>query len=222
MNPYKNKLKHAIVLGTILFLLLLGTGLKFPLIKKDFELIPKSSGYWELDYIYVNDAFGTAHRAHASTTIVADFFEDRICGYLIQSELVNADKVLQNAERPFTAIMGGAKVSDKILLIEQMLEKVDNLLIGGGMSYTFAVAQGGNVGNSLLEADKVDLCKDLIRKAQEKGAGFETDTNKITIIGQEDNVESLPLLEKWEVAQQILNRVEALMERSFSNYVRSV
>jgi len=119
--------------------------------------------------VYVNDAFGTAHRAHASTAIVAEFFEDKICGYLIQAELVNADKVLKNAEKPFTAIMGGAKVSDKILLIEQMLDKVDNLIIGGGMSYTFSFAQGGKVGNSLLEADKVDLCKDLLRKAEEKG-----------------------------------------------------
>ena len=119
--------------------------------------------------VYVNDAFGTAHRAHASTAIVADFFDDKICGYLIQAELVNADKVLKNPERPFTAIMGGAKVSDKILLIEQMLDKVDNLIIGGGMSYTFAVAKGGAVGNSLLEADKVDLCKDLLKKAEDKG-----------------------------------------------------
>jgi len=119
--------------------------------------------------VYVNDAFGTAHRAHASTAIVAEFFDDKICGYLIQAELVNADKVLKNPERPFTAIMGGAKVSDKILLIEQMLEKVDNIIIGGGMSYTFAVAKGGTVGNSLLEAEKVDLCKDLLKKAEAKG-----------------------------------------------------
>lgn len=119
--------------------------------------------------VYVNDAFGTAHRAHASTAVVAEFFDDKICGYLIQAELVNADKVLKNPEKPFTAIMGGAKVSDKILLIEQMLDKVDNLIIGGGMSYTFAVAQGGTVGNSLLEEDKVDLCKELLKKAEVKG-----------------------------------------------------
>ena len=143
--------------------------------------------------VYVNDAFGTAHRAHASTAIVADFFEDKICGYLIQAELVNADKVLKNPERPFTAIMGGAKVSDKILLIEQMLEKVDNLIIGGGMSYTFAVAKGGTVGNSLLEADKVDLCKALLEKAEAKGVklilpvdtviadDFNNDANKKTV-----------------------------------------
>ena len=119
--------------------------------------------------VYVNDAFGTAHRAHASTAIVAEFFKDKICGYLIQAELENADKVLKNPQRPFTAIMGGAKVSDKILLIEQMLEKVDNLIIGGGMSYTFAVAMGGKVGNSLLEEDKVELCRELLKKAEVKG-----------------------------------------------------
>lgn len=122
--------------------------------------------------VYVNDAFGTAHRAHASTAIVAEYFQDKICGYLILAELVNADKVLKNPDRPFTAIMGGAKVSDKILLIEKMLEKVDNLIIGGGMSYTFAVAAGGKVGNSLLEADKVDLCKELVSKAREKGVNL--------------------------------------------------
>ena len=134
--------------------------------KGDREFSEKLSKHGD---VYVNDAFGTAHRAHASTAIVADFFDDKICGYLIKAELVNADKVLKNPERPFTAIMGGAKVSDKILLIEQMLEKVDNLIIGGGMSYTFAVAKGGTVGNSLLEADKVDLCKDLLKKAEAKG-----------------------------------------------------
>jgi len=134
--------------------------------KGDREFSEKLSRHGD---VYVNDAFGTAHRAHASTAIVADFFKDKICGYLIQAELVNADKVLKNPDRPFTAIMGGAKVSDKILLIEEMLEKVDNLIIGGGMSYTFAVAQGGSVGNSLLEADKVELCRDLLKKAADKG-----------------------------------------------------
>lgn len=119
--------------------------------------------------VYVNDAFGTAHRAHASTAIVAEFFDDKICGYLIQAELENAKKVLEEPKRPFTAIMGGAKVSDKILIIERLLEKVDNLIIGGGMSYTFARAQGGSIGNSLLEEDKQDLTLELIKKAEEKG-----------------------------------------------------
>jgi phosphoglycerate kinase len=119
--------------------------------------------------VYVNDAFGTAHRAHASTTIVAQFFADKICGYVMQAELENADKVLEQAERPFTAIMGGAKISDKILIIERLLDKVDNLIIGGAMAYTFFKAQGGNTGNSLVEADKLDLALSLIEKAKAKG-----------------------------------------------------
>ena len=119
--------------------------------------------------IYVNDAFGTAHRAHASTAIVAQFFEDKACGYVMQAELENAQKVLQNATKPYTAIMGGAKISDKILIIEKLLEKVDHLIIGGGMSYTFFKAMGGNVGNSLVEEDKLDLASDLIKKAKVLG-----------------------------------------------------
>jgi phosphoglycerate kinase len=128
----------------------------------------------KLGDIYVNDAFGTAHRAHASTAVMAQYFspENRVGGYLLQSELDNAKKVLENAERPFTAIMGGAKISDKILIIEKLLDKVDNLLIGGGMAYTFAVAEGGHVGSSLLEADKVDLARELIAKAKAKGVNL--------------------------------------------------
>jgi len=127
-----------------------------------------------LGNVYVNDAFGTAHRAHASTAVMASSFapQDRVGGYLLQSEIDNAKKVLENAERPFTAIMGGAKISDKILIIEKLLDKVDNLLIGGGMAYTFAVAEGGHVGNSLLEADKVDLARQLIQKAKDKGVNL--------------------------------------------------
>ena len=95
--------------------------------------------------VYVNDAFGTAHRAHASTAVIARFFKDKVCGYVMQAELENAQKVLDNVERPYTAIMGGAKISDKILIIERLLDKVDNLIIGGGMSYTFFKAMGGNI-----------------------------------------------------------------------------
>jgi phosphoglycerate kinase len=123
----------------------------------------------ELGDVYVNDAFGTAHRAHASTAVIAQYFTDKVCGYVMQAELDNARKVLEKSERPFTAIMGGAKISDKILIIERLLDKVDNLIIGGGMSYTFFKAMGGNIGNSLLEADKVDLAKQLIEKARQKG-----------------------------------------------------
>ncbi|MCS6824453.1 MAG: phosphoglycerate kinase [Cytophagaceae bacterium] len=119
--------------------------------------------------VWVNDAFGTAHRAHASTAVVGKFFADRVCGYVMQAELDNADKVLGTPERPFTAIMGGAKISDKILVIEKLLEKVDNLIIGGGMSYTFVKAYGGNIGKSLCEHDKLDLAKSIVEKAQKKG-----------------------------------------------------
>ena len=124
--------------------------------------------------VYVNDAFGTAHRAHASTAVMAQYFapEDRLAGYLMQSELDNAQKVLDHPEHPFTAIMGGAKISDKIEIIERLLDKVDNLIIGGAMAYTFAVAEGGSVGDSLLETDKVDLAASLIKKAKEKGVNL--------------------------------------------------
>jgi phosphoglycerate kinase len=123
--------------------------------------------------VYVNDAFGTAHRAHASTAIVADYFpNDKVCGYLMQSELDNASRVLGNPERPFTAIMGGAKISDKIMIIERLLDKVDNLIIGGGMAYTFSKAQGGEIGSSLLEADKMELALRLIDAAKEKGVNL--------------------------------------------------
>jgi phosphoglycerate kinase len=119
--------------------------------------------------VYVNDAFGTAHRAHASTTIVVQFFKDKAAGYVMAAELENAEKVLGNAVKPFTAIMGGAKISDKILIIEKLLDKVDHLIIGGGMAYTFFKALGGSIGNSLVEADKLDLAKELIQKAKAKG-----------------------------------------------------
>ena len=118
--------------------------------------------------VYVNDAFGTAHRAHASTAVIAQFFKDKVCGYVMQAEIDNAKKVLEKADKPFTAIMGGAKISDKILIIERLLDKVDNLIIGGGMSYTFFKAMGGSIGSSLVEADKVELAKTLIEKAKSK------------------------------------------------------
>ncbi len=123
-----------------------------------------------LGNIYVNDAFGTAHRAHASTSVIAQFFPDaKYFGYLMASELENAEKVLNNPAKPFTAIMGGSKVSDKIKLIERLLDKVDNLIIGGGMAYTFAKADGGNIGNSLVEMDKLELATSLQQKAKDKG-----------------------------------------------------
>lgn len=130
--------------------------------------------------IYVNDAFGTAHRAHASTAIIAQFFPDaKYVGYLMGAELKNAEKVLNAPERPFTAIMGGAKVSDKILLIEKLMDKVDNILIGGGMTYTFVKANGGKIGKSLVEEDKLALARDLIKKANEKGVKLLIPTDSV-------------------------------------------
>ncbi len=118
--------------------------------------------------VYVNDAFGTAHRAHASTTTIAQFFDQgaKSFGYLMQNEIENANKVLNNPTRPLTAIIGGAKVSDKILLLEKLLEFADNVIVGGGMAYTFMKAQGGNIGNSLVEDDRLALALELIAKAK--------------------------------------------------------
>ncbi len=134
---------------------------------KQKELARKLSTYAE---VYVNDAFGTAHRAHGTTAVIADYFpkDKMMFGFLINSELAAMDKVLNKAQRPFTAIMGGAKVSDKILLIENLLNRVDNLIIGGGMTYTFIKALGGKIGNSLCETDKLDLALKIIEKAKEK------------------------------------------------------
>lgn len=123
----------------------------------------------ELGDIYVNDAFGTAHRAHASTTIVAKFFEDKCFGYLLAKEIKSLDKVLHSKEKPVTAILGGAKVSSKITVIENILDKIDHLIIGGGMTYTFILAQGGKIGNSLVEEDKQELALEILKKAKEKG-----------------------------------------------------
>lgn len=121
----------------------------------------------KLGDIYVNDAFGTAHRAHASTTIVAKFFPKAKCfGYLLAQEIVSIDKVLNNSEKPVLAVLGGAKVSSKITVIENILSKVDHLIIGGGMTYTFIKAQGGNVGDSICEIDKTDLALEILEKAK--------------------------------------------------------
>ena len=123
----------------------------------------------KLGDVWVNDAFGTAHRAHASTAVIGQFFTDKICGKVMQAEIDNAQHILEHAEKPFTAIMGGAKISDKILIIEKLLDKVDNLIIGGGMTYTFTKALGGKIGKSLLEADKQELALEILKKAKEKG-----------------------------------------------------
>lgn len=148
--------------------------------------------------VYVNDAFGTAHRAHASTCTVAQFFDKahRGFGFLIQKELESAKKLTENPARPFTAIVGGAKVSDKILLLEKLVDSVDNIIIGGGMAYTLIKAQGGTVGNSLLEEDKLDVAKALLEKAAMKGVqillpedsvvadAFDNDANRQTLLSR--------------------------------------
>ncbi len=136
--------------------------------KGDVEMAKKLAS---LGDIYVNDAFGTAHRAHASTTTMAQFFDKdhKTFGFLMDAEVTSAERVLNAPERPFTAIVGGAKVSDKILILERLIDSVDNLIIGGGMAYTFFKAMGGQIGNSLCEADRLDHALALLEKAKSKG-----------------------------------------------------
>lgn len=125
----------------------------------------------KLGDVWVNDAFGTAHRAHASTAVMAKFFpaDKRMFGLLMEAEVSSAEKVLHNAEKPFTAIIGGAKVSDKILILENLLERATDIIIGGGMAYTFMKAQGGNIGNSLCEEERLDTAREILIKAEAKG-----------------------------------------------------
>jgi len=125
----------------------------------------------KLGDVYVNDAFGTAHRAHASTAVIAKFFpgDKKMFGLLMEGEVNSAEKILHKAEKPFTAIIGGAKVSDKILIIENLLERATDIIIGGGMAYTFMKAQGGHIGNSLCEVDRLDVANELLKKAAAKG-----------------------------------------------------
>lgn len=138
--------------------------------EKQKEFVKQLASYADC---YVNDAFGTAHRAHASTALIANHFPgNSMFGYLIENELKAMDKVLQAPEKPFTAIMGGAKVSDKILIIENLLDRVNNLIIGGGMTYTFIKAQGGKIGNSICEDDKLELARELLAKAKAKGVNL--------------------------------------------------
>ncbi len=146
--------------------------------------------------VYVNDAFGTAHRAHASTTIVAKFFpHDKLFGYLIESEIESVDKVLNSTEKPVTAIVGGAKVSSKIVIIERLLERVDNLIVGGGMAYTFVKAMGGKVGNSLVEDDFVSVAQTILEKAKAKGVHLliPTDTIIADAFSNDANTQEVPI-----------------------------
>ena len=130
--------------------------------------------------VYINDAFGTAHRAHASTTVVAQFFPENKCfGHLLASEIENVNKVLNDSQKPVTAIVGGAKVSSKITIIENILDKVDHLIIGGGMAFTFIKAQGGTIGNSLVEDDKQELALEILKKAKQKNVQVHVPTDTV-------------------------------------------
>jgi len=170
--------------------------------------------------VYVNDAFGTAHRAHASTTVVAEFFpNDKMFGFLIDREIKSVAKVLESNEKPVTAIVGGAKVSSKITIIERLLDKVDNLIVGGGMAYTFVKANGGNVGSSLVEDDYLDVASKIMTEAKAKGVNlyipedtviadkFDNEANRDTVaIGAiEDGWMGLDVAEKTvEACEEIL------------------
>ena len=138
---------------------------------KQKEFAKKLASYAD---VYVNDAFGTAHRSHASTAVIAGYFDcdNKMLGFLMEKEVTAVDNILSNIKRPFTAIMGGSKVSTKIGIIENLLDKVDNLILCGGMTYTFAKAMGGNIGNSICEPDKLDLALDIIKKAKDKGVNL--------------------------------------------------
>jgi len=188
---------------------------------KQKEMAKKLSDYAE---VYVNDAFGTAHRAHATTAVMADYYdvEHKMFGYLINSELVAMDQVLKDPKRPFTAIMGGAKVSDKIMLIENLLNRVDNIIIGGGMTYTFIKAMGGKIGKSLCEEDKLELALQLIEKAKQKNVKiflpvdslnadkFENDAN--TKVSAVDAVE-----DGWlglDIAEKTIAQFSSVIENS--------
>ena len=152
--------------------------------------------------VYVNDAFGTAHRAHDSTTIIARYFEKnkRMFGLLMQKEITSAEKILKETRKPFTAIIGGAKVSDKILIIENLLEKATDIIIGGGMAYTFLKAEGGQIGKSLCEDDRLDAALDLLKKAEEKG---------VRIHLPHDSIIAEKFSEEAEISSSLSNNIPA-------------
>jgi len=169
VGPKAQEMAKALKAGEILLL----ENTRFhPGEKKGDEAFAKELA--DLGDVYINDAFGTAHRAHASTTTVAQFFppEKKTFGLLLEKEIENASRVLNHPEHPFTAIVGGAKVSDKILLLEKMVDSVDNIIIGGGMAYTFMKAQGGKIGNSLVEEDRLETAAQLLKTAKEKGVNI--------------------------------------------------
>ena len=157
----------------------------------------------KLGTFYMNDAFGTAHRAHASTAIIAEFFPGKKAfGYVMAQEVANAIKVMANPDRPFTAIVGGAKVSDKILIVENLLNIANNIIIGGGMAYTFFKAQGGVIGNSLCEDERLDTCVEILQKAKEKGVNIylpmdSTIADKFAPVANTENCESNNIPSGW-------------------------
>jgi len=158
--------------------------------KGDKELAQKMAN---LADVYVNDAFGTAHRAHASTAVIASFFDKdhKTFGLLMEKEIANANKLLNNPERPVTAIVGGAKVSDKMLLLDKLIDLADNIIIGGGMAYTFILANGGKVGNSLVEEDRITLAKELQTKAHQKGTNIYLPVDSIVADEFSENAHTL-------------------------------
>lgn len=174
--------------------------------------------------IYVNDAFGTAHRSHASTAVIAQFFNSnaKCFGYVMANEVANIDKVINDAEAPFTAIVGGAKVSDKILIIEQLMSKANNILIGGGMAFTFVKAMGGTIGKSLCEDDKLDLAKNLLEKAKAKGVNLYIPTDAVIADNfsndaavKECNIKSIP--EGWmglDISTNTINTYSDVIKQS--------
>ena len=148
--------------------------------------------------IYINDAFGTAHRAHASTTVIAQFFPEKKCfGYLMAQEIEAIDKVMQSGEKPVTAILGGAKISSKITIIENILDKVDHLIIGGGMAYTFVKARGGSIGDSICEDDKQDLALEILEQAKAKGVEVHLPTDVVAAddFKEDANTKVVPITE---------------------------
>ncbi|ODT35747.1 MAG: phosphoglycerate kinase [Sphingobacteriales bacterium 41-5] len=178
----------------------------------------------KLGDVYVNDAFGTAHRAHASTAIIAKFFpqEKRMFGLLMEGEVKSAQKVLSESERPFTAILGGAKVSDKILIIENLMEKATDIIIGGGMAYTFFKAQGGNIGSSLCEEDRIETAKEILSKAGEKGVNIHLPGDSIIAdkFAEDANVAESPsnnIPDGWmglDIAQNAREQFSNVIKRS--------
>ncbi len=165
------------------------------------EFVKKLASYADC---YINDAFGTAHRAHSSTALIADYFpHDKMFGYVMENELKAIDGVMQNPQRPFVAIIGGSKVSTKITIIEKLMEKVDKIIIGGGMTYTFAAAQGGKIGNSICEPDMFPVALDILAKAKEKGIEIVTSPDALIAdaFSQDANTKTAPsndIPDNWE------------------------